>query len=183
MLLTLHDVVLVGLSASKLIELPYLDNEMKRLLQLVAVVLMYRINWKKLFVVVAIMTTAGMVLQTYTLPYPMATWFLPPQTMVSSYKSLNGSTVHLTETLSLESAEQFQLVPTAPVVSLNSSTELVKSVPIVEERAQVSPRRNPSSRRRRKNAKIDKTNEQKVVFHPPPPRTVPTRLQVELLGT
>ncbi|XP_034680976.1 probable glycosyltransferase At5g03795 isoform X3 [Vitis riparia] len=161
MLLTLHDVVLVGLSASKL----------------VAVVLMYRINWKKLFVVVAIMTTAGMVLQTYTLPYPMATWFLPPQTMVSSYKSLNGSTVHLTETLSLESAEQFQLVPTAPVVSLNSSTELVKSVPIVEERAQVSPRKNPSSRRRRKNAKIDKTNEQKVVFHPPPPRTVPTRLQ------
>lgn len=160
-----------------MIELPYLDNEMKRLLQLVAVVLMYRINWKKLFVVVAIMTTAGMVLQTYTLPYPMATWFLPPQTMVSSYKSLNGSTVHLTETLSLESAEQFQLVPTAPVVSLNSSTELVKSVPIVEERAQVSPRRNPSSRRRRKNAKIDKTNEQKVVFHPPPPRTVPTRLQ------
>lgn len=156
---------------------------MKRLLQLVAVVLMYRINWKKLFVVVAIMTTAGMVLQTYTLPYPMATWFLPPQTMVSSYKSLNGSTVHLTETLSLESAEQFQLVPTAPVVSLNSSTELVKSVPIVEERAQVSPRRNPSSRRRRKNAKIDKTNEQKVVFHPPPPRTVPTRLQVEFLGT
>ncbi|KAJ9706964.1 hypothetical protein PVL29_002098 [Vitis rotundifolia] len=150
---------------------------MKRLLQLVAVVLMYRISWKKLFVVVAIMTTVGMVLQTHTLPYPMATWFLPPQTMVSSYKSLNGSTVHLTETLSLESAEQFQLVPTAPVVSLNSSTELVKSVPIVEERAQVSPRRNSSSRTRRKNAKIDKMNEKKVVFHPPPPRTVPTRLQ------
>lgn len=109
---------------------------MKNILQLVAIVLMYRICWQKLFIVLAMTTTAVMVLQTYTLPYPMATWFLSPQLPVSSNKSLNGSPLHLTKSLSLESSEQFQLVPTAPVVYLNSSPELVHSAPITEDRAQ-----------------------------------------------
>ena len=130
------------------------------------------INWKKLFFLLAIMTAAGMVLQTYT---------LPPKTMAPFYTSLNGSTVHLSETLSLERSEQFHLVPTAPVVSLNSSS--VQSVPVAEGRVRVSllPRSSSSRRRRRRDAKIDRSNEQKAVSPPPPPRTPPTRLQVEFL--
>lgn len=146
--------------------LPSLYNEMKRQWQLASVVLMYRINWKNLLFLLAITTTAGMLLQTYSLPYP-----------VSSFTSLNSRAFPLAETLSLESSEQFdQFVPSAPVVYLNSST--VQSIHVVDGGAQ---RNSSSRRRRRRNAKTDKSNEQKAVSCPPPPRNPPTRLQVELL--
>ncbi|KAK9275721.1 hypothetical protein L1049_022989 [Liquidambar formosana] len=153
---------------------------MNNILQLIAIVLMKELfrhcgDWRRLFFVVAVITTAGVVLQTFILPQPLSTFFLSSPVTVSSYKSLN-STIHLRETLPLARVEQFQPIPNAPVVLLNSSNELTQSVPILQEREKVSRKRSPAPRRRRKNIKTYVKNEPKFIS-PPPGRTVPTRLQ------
>ncbi|KAF8412967.1 hypothetical protein HHK36_000939 [Tetracentron sinense] len=135
-----------------------------------------RIDWKKLFFVVAIMTTAGAMVRTYTLPYPLTIWFLFPPVTVSSERALNG-TLTSSKTIPTARLEQLPLIPIAPTVLLNSTTGLIQSVePGVEETGKVSPSINSAPRRRqRKNNKTEKSIEPIVM--PPPPRSVPSHSQ------
>ncbi|KAJ4951963.1 hypothetical protein NE237_028795 [Protea cynaroides] len=126
----------------------------------------YRINWRKMFLVAAIMTAAVAVLQTCTLPNPLAIWFLLPSVTVSSYKALNGT--GQMNGAPLAKVEQFSLLPDSSTMSPNS-TGSVKSVPDVEKSLKDSPIGNS---RRRENVKEGQSAEPEVA--PPLPRTVPS---------
>jgi hypothetical protein len=111
---------------------------MKRSLWCIAIILMkelfrrcvgYKIDWRKLFLVGAMLTIAGVVFQMFSLPYSLEIWFLSPHVTVSSHESLN-STIPLSETLTKARVEEFQFVLAAPVVSVNSSIKLIQSMPV-----------------------------------------------------
>ncbi|GAV72820.1 Exostosin domain-containing protein [Cephalotus follicularis] len=129
-----------------------------------------RIDWRKLFVVGALMTIGGAVLQSFTLPYPLNMWTLSPP-VIPSYRIMNG-TMKLRETITEARVEEFQPLLNAPVVSLNSSIELNQSVSVEIQRVTTSP--STTSRRRKKKTK---TNDDPKVTLPSPHRIEPSRLQ------
>ncbi|XP_021283914.1 probable glycosyltransferase At5g25310 [Herrania umbratica] len=144
---------------------------MRKLLKHVAVALIRelirhcrwrKIDWRKLFFAGAVMSIAGVVLPTLLFTYRRSIWFLPSLVNDSSHQSLNGS-VHLSNNLTETRSERFQLVPTAPFVSFNSSTE--------------AKGRHRVSRRRRKRRRRSKIDDGPQVIPPPPRRTVSPRLQ------
>lgn len=142
----------------------------------------YRVDWRKLLFVGVILTISGIVFQTFILPYPLHILFLSPPVKFSSYESLNG-TIPLREALTEARAEQFQLVQAGPIVSVNSSINLIESVPVEQMRTATPLRRNSTSRRRKK---IKPEGNPKVLPPPSPPppptrKTIPSHLQVELL--
>lgn len=161
---------------------------MKRSLWYIAIILMkelirrcvgYKVDWRKLFFVGSILTIAGVVFQMFSLSYPLNMWFLSPHVTVSSYESLN-STIPLSETLIKLRAEEFQLVPAAPVVSVNSSIKLIQSMPVEPKRVTAPVRRKSISRRRKKIIKLD--DKPKLLPPFPPRKIVPSHLQVEVLS-
>lgn len=150
-------------------QLSNLDNEMKNLLRSVALFVMKEVfrfcaDWRTVFFVVAVTTTAGVVFQTFILDTPLTVWFLASPVTISSYRSLS-STIELSETLPLERVKQSKPIPVVPP---NSSSEFNSSTPTLEENDKKSRKRNVRSRRRRKRIKADKTNEPNVPPPPPP---------------
>lgn len=140
----------------------------------------YRFEWRKLFFAGAIMTIAGVVLQMFSLPYPLNVWFLASQVTVSSSDEPLNTTMELSsETVIEANVEQSQiLVPDATsIVLLDSPTELNLSTPVlVPESSTPRQRKKSVPRRRRKNVKV-----KKILPPPPPPpprRIVPYQLQV-----
>lgn len=159
---------------------------MKRSLWCIAIILMkelirrcvgYNVDWRKLFFIGAILTIAGVVFQMFSLHYPLKMLFLSPHVTISSYESLN-STIPLSETLSKARAEEFQLVPAAPVVSVNSSIKLIQSMPVEPKRVTAPVKTKSISRRRKKNIKLD---DKPKLLPPFPRKIVPSHLQVEVL--
>ncbi|CAI9775565.1 unnamed protein product [Fraxinus pennsylvanica] len=106
---------------------------MAKFLRLIIVVLI-RTNWRKMFVVGAILTICSVVIQISSLPYPLNQWILPRTTKISSYKHLNTAT-HLIENhpLSVQDARA--------IASLNYSANLNHSAVISNEQQRVSRRR------------------------------------------
>ncbi|KAF5729831.1 exostosin family protein [Tripterygium wilfordii] len=150
---------------------------MKKSLRPIALVLMRkligrcvgsRIDWRKLFLVATIMTTAGVVVPTFVFPYPLHTWLLSP-----TVPSLN-STMQLGETYAEPRGRQSPLSPPFLIVSVNSSAELIKLQQGKKKKPIVSLGRNPLPRKRRKKSKV---NDEPKVILPPPRETVPYRLQ------
>ncbi|XP_010104876.2 probable glycosyltransferase At5g03795 [Morus notabilis] len=126
----------------------------------------YRIDWAKLFFAGAIMTVAGVMLQMFTLPYPLSMWFIS-QPIISWDEPLNGE-VGLSERVTESMVTN---------VFLSSPAELSLLVPVEPaERLTVIERRKSVSRRRRKDTKVDAKS---TISPPPPPsrRSVPYRLQ------
>jgi hypothetical protein len=160
---------------------------MKRSVWCIAIILMkelihrcvgYNVDWRKLLFIGVILTIAGVVFQMFSLHYPLKMLFLSPHVTVSSYESLN-STIPLSEILSKARVEEFQLVPAAPVISVNSSIKLIQSMPVEPKRV-TAPRKTKSiSRRRKKNIKLD--DKPKLLPPFPPRKIVPSHLQVEVL--
>lgn len=97
------------------------------------IVVLIRTNWRKMFVVGAILTICSVVIQIPSLPYPLTKWILPRTTIVSSYKHLNTAT-YLIENhpLSVQYARA--------LASLNSFANLNRLVVISNEQQRVSPR-------------------------------------------
>lgn len=131
----------------------------------------YKIVWRKIFFAGAMMTAAGVMLQLFTLPFPL-NMFVSQHEIVTSDELLKN--MRLSESVA----------ESAPNIFLNSPTELSNlSVPVQSaERLPVSKVRKSESRKKRKSVKEDtKLN---FLGHPPPPpsprRTVPMRLQVQL---
>ncbi|XP_042503811.1 probable glycosyltransferase At5g03795 [Macadamia integrifolia] len=119
------------------------DDDMKNLPQLLSATEMKvvrrrcpgsKINWRKLFLIAAVVTTAGAVFQTCTLPNPLTVWFLLPSATVSSHKVLND-TEQVNEAHPLARVEQFSLFPVSSTTlrNLTGSKQLVDS-PIINSR-------------------------------------------------
>ncbi|KAK9716341.1 hypothetical protein RND81_06G226900 [Saponaria officinalis] len=135
-----------------------MNKLLKRLL-----VILYKFDWKKLFLVLATTTVVGLVLQISLLPFPLLTWLHSPLVRVS--------TVSNSLQLRLRHEEHWPLRQIALPVLLNSSSELIRDVLKVEEKHRSSRRRR--GRRKRKNQE----DELLVSLPPPVPRTPPTALQ------
>lgn len=139
---------------------------------------LYRIDWRKLFFAGAIMTIVGVMLQMFTLPYPLNKWFLPPPVTLSLDEPFNGAMELISERVNESRVQQFQVVAAVPIVLLNSTVELNISTPVGPERLAVPPQtRNSVSRRRRKSIKVD-SKPNNITPPPAPRRTVSDRLQV-----
>ncbi|KAJ4956509.1 hypothetical protein NE237_013292 [Protea cynaroides] len=145
------------------------DDDMQKL-QLISATLMrivrrrrpgYRINWRKLFLIAVIMTSAGTVIQTCIVSNPFPIWFFSPSVMVS-YKALNG-TWQVNEALSR-----------VEHISVLNSTSSIQLVQDIEKSARNSSTRS-SRRRRRRHVKKAKPAEPEIP--PPPPRPDPSPWQ------
>ncbi|KAK2983010.1 hypothetical protein RJ640_012885 [Escallonia rubra] len=110
-----------------------IGDEMNKCLHMSIIVLMFRIDWRKLLFVGTSITLTGILLQISTLPYPLTRWTPPPPLAVSSQSPFNG-TIRLSETsTSLAQDEQFE-----SVVLLNHSAEFNQPVRVLEEGKKVS---------------------------------------------
>lgn len=134
-----------------------------------------RVDWRKLSLFGAMLIVAGLVFQMFTLPYSLNMWFLSRPAMVSLSGSMNG-TIPSSEAHSEARAEQFQFVPTVPIVSANFSLKLIQSMPVEPKKVTDPVKRKPISRRRKKNIKPD--DKSNVSSPPPPHKNVPSRFQV-----
>lgn len=141
-----------------------------------------RVKWRKLFIAGAMMTTAGVVLQMFSLPYPLKAWFLATQVTVSSLdEHLNATMALSSEPVVKSNVEHSQALVPGALSSVNlvdSPTELNLSPPVVPERSTPWQRKKSVARRR-------KNNRVKKISPPPPPppprRVIPYRLQVNSL--
>ncbi|XP_043693791.1 probable glycosyltransferase At5g03795 [Telopea speciosissima] len=124
----------------------------------------YRSNCSKLFLIAAVVTTAGAVLQTCTLPNPLTIWFLLPSVTVSSYKALND-TEQVNQAPPRERVEQFSLFPVSSTTTRNF-TGLKQLVPSAEKSLKDSPIINSTSKERKDVKGI--SDEPEVA--PPPPK-------------
>ncbi|KAI3468977.1 hypothetical protein Pfo_025640 [Paulownia fortunei] len=118
---------------------------MTKLLRMIVVFLMFRIDWRKLFIVCSILMIGSVLIQISSLPYPLTEWISPPHPAISSYKPLNTA-VHLGKSHSLAVGVQLETVRDAlMVVSLNSSAKLNQSMVISKKEKKVSKRRRRSN--------------------------------------
>ncbi|KAK6157955.1 hypothetical protein DH2020_005269 [Rehmannia glutinosa] len=126
---------------------------------------MFRIDWRKLFLVCSILTIGSVLIQISSLPYPLTEWVSPPHgphLAISPYKPLNTA-VHLGTSHSLAVGVQLETVRDATIlVSSNSSAKLNHSMVIPKKEKRVS-----RQRRRRNNVKSIS-----VVSPPSPPHIV-----------
>ncbi|EEF31735.1 catalytic, putative [Ricinus communis] len=130
--------------------------------------LWYRVDWRKLLMGSAIMTVIGILVPTFVLP-PLNMWYFPSHLAIPSHVSLNAS-MQLKKTVTEARLEQYHIVPTAPILSVNS-----KRVASKEAKVKVSRKKNSVARRRRKKNKV---NDDAKVVPPVPPRVpVPHQLQ------
>lgn len=113
------------------------------------------------------MTTAGAMLQSCTIPYPLTIWFiLPPVIVSSSYRTLN-STIQFKESLPQLRIEQLNPAKIAPFHSMNSSSTSRVSVSEVRQTDIVFPEVNPSyDREHTVNLNKEKPINTKVVAQP-----------------
>ncbi|KAM7531083.1 hypothetical protein LguiB_034493 [Lonicera macranthoides] len=138
---------------------------MNKLLRQIIIILVYRISWRKLFFLGAVITLTGLVLQSPLLPYPMTKRIFDPPDTVSSYKSLNR-TFRLREITLVSRGKKFESLPVASVFdSLNSSAKPNRVVPVGEEGEIVS---QTSSRNRKIRAQVIAKP-----LSPPPPHSPP----------
>lgn len=110
---------------------------MRKLLRKIIVILLFRIDWKKLFFIGAVLTVFRVMFQISSLPYPLTEWILFPPSEISSSQNLNHEK-NLRE-LPVSPDNQFSISQHAPiVVSLNSTDGLTQRLQVLERREQVS---------------------------------------------
>lgn len=143
---------------------------MRKFLRRIIVVLFFRVNWRKLFVIGTILTVFRVVFQISNLPNPLTEWIISPPLDVSSYQRLINHGNKSRE-LSVTSDNQLKMSKhLSPVVLLNSTARTNRSIRVMARRARLLRRR-----RHKKHARIV----EKIVYPPPP--VVPDHLQVSLI--
>ncbi|PSS11547.1 Glycosyltransferase [Actinidia chinensis var. chinensis] len=159
---------------------------MNNLFRHIIIILLFRIDWRKLLFVGSVISIAVVVVQIYTLPYPLTIWILSPSETRLLYRSFNRN-MHFSEKNSLARLESLETHLVHPVIPVNTSNELNQSVPIVDEKGSndlnqsvpivdekgnATRQRGRSSRRRRKHTKPE------IILTPPaaPRKPVPHRL-------
>lgn len=152
-----------------------------KLLRVCIVVLLFRIDWRKLIVACSILMIVSVLIQISKLPYPLTEKNSPPHSEILSYNPLN-SAVHLDKSRSLAVGVQLESVRDAQAkVSLNSSSKL--------DRSMVVPNKEIKASRQRRSNSVNSSR----LFPPSLPRTVeklPRHLEMkhlhllnEILGT
>ncbi|KAK9145991.1 hypothetical protein Sjap_005894 [Stephania japonica] len=134
--------------------------------------LFHIIKWRKFILVATFFVATGALLQTCIVSYPMSNWFLlPPLTLTpssynifekTSYNISSNTTLHIKGNLPVATFEHFP--PLASLHSLNSTTILPLTAPVVEVRAK------QKSRRQRRNT--TRPAPSKLTIVPPRPRVV-----------
>ncbi|KAK4729046.1 hypothetical protein R3W88_022034 [Solanum pinnatisectum] len=115
--------------------------KIRKLLRKIIAILMFRIDWKKLVFIGAILTVFRIMFQISTLPYPLTEWILFPPLEISSFRNLNHEK-NLRE-LPVSPDIRFNLSQHAPlVVSLNSTDGLSETLQVLERREKVSRQQN-----------------------------------------
>lgn len=150
-----------------------MPKDMRKFLRRIVVVLFFRVNWKKLFVIGTILTAFRVVFQIYSLPNPLTEWITSPPLDVASYQRLinHGNKSRELELSVVTSNNQLKMTKhLAPVVLLNSTARSNRLMRVMERRARLLRRR-----RRKRQARIL----EKIVYPPPP--VVPDHLQVSLI--
>ncbi|XAR70479.1 Xylogalacturonan beta-1,3-xylosyltransferase [Bertholletia excelsa] len=165
---------------------------MNKLLRQIIIILLFRINWKKLLIFGFIITIIGVIVQIHRLPRPLALWIHSPPAAQMSNKSLNTSR-HLSENIPLPQVDQFHTHLVEPVASvktstnLNSvnyctnsnsvktSTNLYQSVPIEEDIRKVQKRARIERMRKKKQMTREIRETKMLVL--PPRKLVPPELQ------
>ncbi|XP_060211118.1 probable glycosyltransferase At5g03795 [Lycium barbarum] len=138
---------------------------MRKFLRRIIVVLLFRVSWKKLFVIGTILTVFRVVIQISSLPNPLTEWIISPPLDVSSYQRLNHG--KNSRELSVTSDNQLKMSEHLPtVVALNSTARTNRSIRVMERRERLLRRK-----RRRKHARLV----EKLIYPPPP--AVPDHLQ------
>jgi len=164
-------------------------HEMNKLLIRLIVVL-YKVDRRKVFLLGATITTLGLFLQITLVPFPLFTRLHSPLVRVSSTSKSLTTSLQLSlgqvrywplyQTASPvpfnTSAQALKEVQASPALS-NSSVETLKKVHSVEGNATVSKRKRRKGRRRRRRKREDEEDELEVETPPPPP-TPATPLQV-----
>lgn len=119
---------------------------MSKLIRTIVVFLMFKIDWRKLFLVCSIFTIGSVLIQISSLPYPLTDWISPPNIAISSYKPLN-SAIHLGHSHPLAVGLPLETVQDAPrVFSLNPSVTLNQSTVITKRERRLSRRRKGRNR-------------------------------------
>ncbi|XAR57499.1 Xylogalacturonan beta-1,3-xylosyltransferase [Bertholletia excelsa] len=158
---------------------------MNKLLRQMIIILLFRINWTKLLMLGSIITITGVMVQIYRLPHPLALWIHSPQAAEMSHKSLNTSR-HLGEHNLLAQVDQFRTHLVEPVASanmstnlysVNTSTNLNESVPVVEDIQKA--RKRARIERMRKRKQMTREMRETMMLTPvlPPRKPVPPELQ------
>ncbi|XP_075103095.1 putative glycosyltransferase At5g03795 [Nicotiana tabacum] len=138
---------------------------MRKFLRPIIVVLLFRVNWRKLFVIGTILTVFRVIFQISTLPNPLTEWVVSPPLDVSSYQHFNRG--KNSRELSVTSDNQLKMSRHLPtVVSLQSTATTNRSKRVLERRERLLRRR-----RHRKHARVV----EKIIYPPPP--VVPDHLQ------
>ena len=106
-------------------------EEMKKTIHPIIVFLMFRVNWKKLLPIGAIITITFALLQTKMLPYQL-------MTQNSSLPNTN----HLSQITPFIRDKQSDAIKVGLVTLLNSSGQLVLPIEVVQEKVNVTQRRN-----------------------------------------
>lgn len=133
---------------------------MTKLLRKIIVFLMFRINWRKLFLIGSVLTISSVMIQISTLPYPLKEWIFPPPAAFSSFKPLNTTTL----------GYHFETVHNAPViVSFNSSTKVDELVLETEDA-------DKDVRRRMQRTDKKSTSKVSPPLSPPPVRNMSNHL-------
>lgn len=140
-----------------------------KLLRVCIVVLLYRIDWRKLIVACSILMIVSVLIQISKLPYPLTEKNSSPHSEISSHNPLSTA-VNLDNIRSLAVSVQLESIRDAQTnVSLNSSAKLGRSL--------VVPNKEIKASRQRRNNSVNSSR------LPPPflPRTVeklPRHLEV-----
>lgn len=111
-------------------------EEMTKIVHPIIVFLMFRIDWRKLLPIGAIITITFALLQTKMLPYQL-------MTRNSSLPNTNHFDANLKSQITpLIRDKQSEAIKVEPSALLNTSGQLVQSIAVVQEKAKVTQRRN-----------------------------------------
>ncbi|KAL3522001.1 hypothetical protein ACH5RR_014835 [Cinchona calisaya] len=123
-----------------------LDDEMTKLWKQTLIVLLFRIDWRKILLCSSLLTLVSVMVQISRLPYLSELIFSPPEVERTIYTNLNSPT---SRNFHFASHDQLAVAQVAPVnVSLNFSAKPNQSV---LEEGEV---KKPSSRSRQRNRTV-----------------------------
>lgn len=117
--------------------------DMTKLLRLLVVFLLFRIDWRKLIVACSVFMTVSVLIQISKLPYPLIGNDYPPNSAISLYNPMNTS-VNLDKSRSL-AVDDVQLKSVQDQVLLNSSTKLDRSLIMHSKKPRASQQRKKSN--------------------------------------
>ncbi|KAK7251776.1 hypothetical protein RIF29_35287 [Crotalaria pallida] len=123
----------------------------------------YKVDWRRLFVLISALTISAVVSQLLVLSYLSNGWFLSHETG-SSYQSLN-STIQSNEFIKEARRRQIHLILPNPITLPNSSNKLIQSVSVEKEKVE-SEQRNSSISGSKKDKDL---TDIKIISTPSPP--------------